>query len=293
MQLIGYIISGAVASAPYILLAYGFVLTNEASRVFNLALGAAFVSGAFAAYELTTKLHVPYGIAMLAGLAVGGLVNAAIYQFLLRPIIARARTIVGMLVIAVGVVTAVSYLLSYASHYASLTLSPTLLSGDVKIGSIAVPDLEIGFFVLTAAILGATEFAIRKTSYGLALLSLSDNEELARIVGVRTQSVILLAYLFAGAAAGLAAVFQESVAGLTSFNGLDAIVIASIAALIGGMRNRRFAVLGAIFLGIIQGASLEWVSGEWQDTVTYAVLIIVIIVLPRGLAGLVTGAERR
>ena len=149
------------------------------------------------------------------------------------------------------------------------------------------------FLAVTCLILAAAELVIRRTPYGFAVTALSDNEELAAIVGVRTHNIIRVAYLFSGALAGLSAVFQTTVVGLTPFDGLDAIVIASIAALIGGMRHRPFAVLGAIFLGVVGGVSLQWVSGEWQDTITYGVLIIVIIVLPRGLAGLTAGADRR
>lgn len=293
MQILQFIITGAIGSAPYMLLAYGFVLTNEASGVFNLALGAAFIAGAFAAYEMAGRLHLEFGVAVIAAVLVGAIINAAIYEFLIRPVIARARSLVGMLVIAVGTVTVVSYSLSYASHYSSLILSPTVLSKDIHLGTITIPQLQLAFFLLTCVILIVAEFAIRRTSYGLALTALSDNDELARIVGVRTGPVILIAYLFAGAIAGLAAVFLESVASVTTFDGLNAIVIASIAALIGGIKNRRFALIGALFLGIVQGVSLEWVAGKWQDAVTYAVLILVIIVLPRGLAGVVMGAERR
>lgn len=293
MQLLQFAITGVVSSAPYMLLAYAFVLTNQASGVFNLALGAAFVAAAYVAYEIATVLNLPLALAVVAGIAASAVLNAAIYECLFRPVIARARSLVGMLVIAVGAVTVVSYSLSYASHYASLTLSPSLLSGDIRLGSIDIPELQLMFLGLAGLILITAEVVIRRSKYGLALNALSDNEELAEIVGVRTRNIIRVAYLFAGALAGLSAIFQESVVGLTSFQGLDAIVIASIAALIGGMRSRRFAVLGAVFLGVVQGVSLQWVSGEWQDAVTYVVLIVVIIVLPRGLAGLVTGAERR
>jgi branched-chain amino acid transport system permease protein len=293
MQVLEFIITGAIGSAPYMLLAYGFVLTNEASGVFNLALGAAFISAAFAAYELAGKHHLSFGLAVIAAVVVGAVINAAIYELLIRPVIVRARSLVGMLVIAVGTVTAISYALSYASHYSALILSPTILSGDIHLGAITIPELQLAFFLLACVILAAAELGIRRTSYGLALTALSDNDELARIVGVRTRPVILIAYLFAGAAAGLAAIFLESVASITTFDGLNAIVIASIAALIGGIKNRRYALIGALFLGVVQGVSLEWVAGKWQDAVTYAVLILVIIVLPRGLAGVVMGAERR
>ena len=109
------------------LLAYAFVLTNQASGVFNLALGAAFVLGGYVLYEVCTVSGLPFVVGLLAAIVASAVLNVAIYQWLFRPVIARSRSLVGMLVIAVGAVTIVSYGLSYLSHYASFTYSPPFL----------------------------------------------------------------------------------------------------------------------------------------------------------------------
>lgn len=143
--------------------------------------------------------------------------------------------------------------------------------------------------VVVAWALAATGWAIVKfTQVGKAMRAVADDPLGANIVGIDSNRVIRSSFVLGSALAGAAGMLISLETNLEPTMGLNAVMKAIIACIVGGVGSVPGAMVGGIFLGIIENLSVFAIASQWKDTVAFAILIGFLVLRPAGILG---GAE--
>jgi branched-chain amino acid transport system permease protein len=284
-QLLQNIINGLSAGSVYALLAVGVVLIYKSSEVLNFAHGGFAMLATFVAYQLSTKWGLGYGVAAVAALAFAFLLGAGVYRVTLdRARAGGAHAVVmvtiGILMVVEGIAGVVWGTDTKEFHHYFAEPESFLLPGGLVLSK--HDAWIVGVAVL---IVGLLAVFFRTTRIGVALRAVSQNEVAAQLMGVRVAHVHALTWGIAtmlGALAGLLIVpklFLDP--GMMFAPTLKAFA----AAVLGGMTSVAGAIVGAWLLGIIETLAGAYVSTEFQASIAFLIIIIVLVIRPEGLLG--------
>ncbi len=254
----GQILNGAEFGAVNGLLALGLVLTYRASRVINFSYGAMGALAATVAVECNLAHHVNWfvciGIALLVGAALGLLVDAIIrWRFFTAPRLIVMVVTIGLAQLFGGIQLLVPGWLGGPSIVGGVTtplsshhvlIFPVLFNGNDLLIAIAVPVVlvALGWFLL-------------RTDAGIAVRSVADNADRARLLGIPVRRLSTLVWVIAGVLAGLTSILSAPSAGITISAGAGPALIlpALAAAIIAGMENLPLAFAASVGLGVTSG----------------------------------------
>lgn len=281
-ELVQFILAGLTVGTIYALVALGFTVTYNATGVVNFAQGEFVVLGGLLAVSLSSA-GLPTIAAGAGAVLITGTVAAVVHTSTIARI-PRATTF-GVIMVTLGVAIVIRALALILWGSEARTL-PAFSAGEsiaVLGGTVAPQSAWIGGGTVVTML--AVYLFFTRTRWGDAMLATSDNREGASLVGVRTARVGLSAFVIGGM---LAAIGGVLITPLTTMNydlGLVFTIKGFTAAVLGGFGSPIGAVIGGIVLGLIEKIGAGYISTGYQDLISLGVLVLVLMVLPRGIVG--------
>ena len=163
------------------------------------------------------------------------------------------------------------------------------LAAPVNILGYQVRGLDLLTITVTVFLLISLVVFLKKTSIGTQMRAAAENFSMARLLGVRANLVIAVAFALSGLLAGVAAVIFVAQTGLISPTaGLSPVLAAFVATIIGGLGTLTGAVLGGYALGaitVLLQVTLPEDLRPFRDAFVFFALVIILIVRPQGLMG--------
>ena len=127
------------------------------------------------------------------------------------------------------------------------------MTNTFSVGSLSIEWFDVTVIGVTLVTLAATAIVLQRTMFGLSLRAAAEDFDTARLMGVRSDSVIRGAFALSGLLAGIAGIFWLMRAGSTTPSaGIDPMLKGVLAALIGGLGSLRGAVIGGLALGLAE-----------------------------------------
>jgi branched-chain amino acid transport system permease protein len=140
--------------------------------------------------------------------------------------------------------------------------------------------------VAALVILGAgLALYVTRTRFGKAVLAMTDNPEMARVIGIDTLRVSLASFVIGSAIAAVPACLILVKDGATAHMGFAAVFMAFVAVVVGGVGSLRGAVAGGLALGLVESTGMVKIPTQWQSSIAFVVLFLVLLFRPRGLFG--------
>ncbi|HUD59734.1 MAG TPA: branched-chain amino acid ABC transporter permease [Acetobacteraceae bacterium] len=286
------LLPGLTTGCVYALVALGFVLCANVSGVVNFAQGEFVMLGGMAAAWLI-GLNVPFVLAIVAATAIGGAVGAAQEFLTLAPVrqqphFIQITTTVGFAVVLRGITLIVA---------GKDALSVPGFSGDgvfFVFGAI-LPVQSLWVWGATLLMLVGTFTVLRYTTIGRAVRACSINLQAARLMGVNAERLRVIVFAVSGATGALAGVVITPIVLASWDAGLTYSTKGFIGAILGGFRSPMAAVLGGLFIGLLESLGAGYVSSGWKDFIVYGVLLAWLLiqggVFLRGRAGAAAGGQ--
>ena len=281
MDALQAIIDGVALGSIYALVAMGITLIFGVMRLINFAQGETITAGAYS-FVITTELPLALRIVVMFATVIA--FSLAI-ELGLRPL--RNATPAALLVttFAFSFLLQSVFLLVWSSQgdnpLVLSKLNEALSVGDLKIRWVTLASIGVG-----ALLLVATALFLNRTSLGLQMRAAAHDFRTARILGVRANRVIMLAFLIAGilaAAATLMLVVQRPL--VTPTYGFNVAIPALVGVVVGGMDRIVTGTMGGFLIGfvtVILGSYLE--SGRvFLTSVVFALVIVVLVLRPNGV----------
>jgi len=301
--LLQQIVNGLVLGSIYALIALGYTMVYGILGIINFAHGEVLMVGAMVSLTLITLImQLPLGlpswamllIVLLGAMAVCAALSFLIERFAYRPL--RNAPRLAPLISAIGVSVLLQTLAMMIWSRNPLTYPQLLPSTPIDLfGSGATVTAKEIVIVLSSFILmGLLLLIVHKTRLGRAMRATAEQPNIAALMGVNPNRVISITFMLGGSLAALAGVMMATNYGNAHFAmGFIPGLKAFTAAVLGGIGNIQGAMLGGLLLGLIEalGAGYigDWTGGvlgsNYQDIFAFMVLILVLVLRPRGLLG--------
>jgi branched-chain amino acid transport system permease protein len=273
------IISGLESGSWYSLLALSIVIVMKATDVPNFAQAQIGLVAAFVAWWTTTK-GVPFGLAVLIGLAAGYAIGAVIEPIAIRPLIRRGHF--PILLMTIGLTFALSALISRVWGATPRRFETPWTGKNFEVGSQIITYgqlITIGAGLLVAA--GLTAFF--RTPWGVRMRAIAENPSVARLLGVPSGRIANLAWGIGGAIAALAMMLHTQATLLTD-SAADALILKGfVAAVIGGFTSLGGAFIGGLAIGVLENLAGAYISSGWKSAVAMMIVFGFLLAKPQGL----------
>lgn len=268
----------------YALLALAYFLFARTTDTINFAVGG-YAMAAAMLYATLTGSGTPPVPALVAAVALGGLLGAVTELLVVRPIASKGRD-------EFVVVLAITAMLFVLQQLAGVFFGRRAIIGDplkegefVLLGhAVNLQDLLTIVGALVATILVGLWIARGRS--GRMMRAIGDNEEAGRTLGIPVRRIRILAASVGGLLAGLAGALTAPQAGNSFHSGVSLSIVGFVALVIGGMGSPYAPLVGGILLSFLElGTSLAFGSAS-RDYFLLIAVLLVFVVRPEGLFSL-------
>ena len=291
MLLLQLTINGLAAGALYALMAVGFAIIYNGTRILHLAHGAAFTFGGYMLYVLVSGLKMPilvaFPLAVLATAALGVLMDVFVY----RPLRAKDSSNDAVLIASIGLLTLLQaiYALVFGTETRNLRHDPM---PSFEIGEIIVTEFHIIAALVAVVLFTLLQVFLTRSRYGRAIRALADNPKLAVVIGIDTDRLYMLLFALGSGLAAVAMGLMAFDTGIRPQMGFSVMVLILVAVIVGGIGYLPGAAAGGVLLGVLQHVSLWQLSAGWQDVVVFGALILFLLLRPQGIFGHLLATRR-
>ncbi len=276
-------INGLLIGGTYATVAVGFSLVWGILNVINIAHGALVMLGAYVTYWLFTLYHID----PLLSLPLTGALLFALGYPLQRIVInqvVRASFFITFL-LTFGLELLITNL-ALAAWTADIRAVTTSYSGwSVALGPIALPVVRLVSLVIALLTAAALQLIMTRTRLGGAIRATASDQEAARLMGIPIAHVYALTFAIAAATAGIAGSLISLSFPIFPSMGAGYTLIAFVTCVLGGLGSVPGALLGGLFLGLLQTYAASWLGPNFDNIIAFSVLILVLLVRPAGLLG--------
>ncbi|HEY8083528.1 MAG TPA: branched-chain amino acid ABC transporter permease [Solirubrobacterales bacterium] len=269
----------------YALIALGVTVVFTVMGMMNFAHGEFIMLSAYALYVLA---GLPFAAAVGGALLTGVVIAVFVERVAFRPV--RNADLSAQLVTSLAVAAILQSVVTAAVDVRAQSIeTPALISESTQLGGISVPNLEFLTLGLTAVVLGGLGWLLYRTRTGLAMRAAAENFEMARLLGVRADRLIAIAFAISGALAAAVGVLLVMQTGQVSPGmGLTPVLIGFVAVVIGGFGRMFGAVIGGLLLGALSSLLGTYLPDDlvpFRDAIVFTVPVVILIFRPHGLLG--------
>ena len=279
---IQYVVDAISLGSLYALFALGIALIFGIMRLVNFAHGELVMVGAFAVVliPLPDAVLIPLTLVLVVALAL------AMERIAFRPV--RDASPATLLITSF----ALSFLLQ---NLAALIWGSTprstgfaaSLGGSFTLGSVSIQKLDVIVVGVTLGLLLGVAVFLRKTTIGTQMRAAAEDFRMARVLGIRADRVVSVAFALSGLLAGVAAILLTARTGSVSPTiGVNVVLYAFIATVVGGMGSLRGAVVGGFSIGALTvalQAMLPIALRPYRDAFVFAAVLAALVARPQGL----------
>jgi branched-subunit amino acid ABC-type transport system permease component len=280
------IANSIIAGSLYALVAMSFNLIYGASRVLNLAHGALGTVAAYTVYLSFATLSFPLPASIFLGIVSGAVLAWSMEAGIFRHLRKNKASDLVLLISSLGALVVIESLI--AIFFTSQFKSMATILGEVRrveLFGAVLTDVQLVTIGSALAVFLAFWLMLSFTRFGKALRAVSDDEEVARIVGIDTQKIIGYVFCIGGAVMAGAGILSGLDTGIEPRMGFLLILLGAIASIIGGIGNVYGAFLGAYLLGFVENFGVWFTAVQMKYIIIFSVLIFFLLFLPRGFFG--------
>ena len=288
------VVSGLMLGAIYLTVAVAFTLTIGVLNFLNFTIPSIFMLTGMVGWALMSSGYLAFAgywswlLALIAGVAVSTVASLVVERFTFRYLQTRHGDATEH---AIPLVSSLGFLLIFENLVVIACGSeaqrfPVPFKADAHLFGIVIGLPQLASLVLSLAVVAIISFVLRHTRFGRALRTIAESPEIASLVGVDVSRVVPMIFLITGLLCGLAgALFTLNYGDVSPYMG-DHIGTKAIAAMVlGGLGSIWGAILGGLLVGLTETLSIHFLGGDSVQMTVWGLLLVVIIVSPRGLFG--------
>ncbi len=286
------LIDALALGSLYALIALGVTLVYTVMGMMNFAHGEFIM---LAAYALFAFAGLPFAAAVASALLVGIAIALLAERVAFRPV--RDADLSAQLVTSLAVAAILQNAVAVTvGARAQSVRTPAAISESTSVGDFSVPNLEFLTLGLTAIVVGGLGLLLYRTRTGLAIRAAAENFDMARLLGVRADQVIAIAFAISGVLAAMVGVLIVMQTGQVSPTmGLTPVLVGFVAVVIGGFGRIFGAVIGGLLLGALYsllGVYLPEGLVPFREAIVFTFPVLILIARPHGLLGSDLGRAR-
>jgi branched-chain amino acid transport system permease protein len=274
--------TGLAMGCIYALVGLSFILIYNATHGLNFAHGELVMLSAFVFYSAIST-GAPYWAAVLMTFAAMAAFGAVYQRLLFFPL--RDRPMLAFVIATIGFSI-------FARNLALLVWGPNPLrvpsafsSSSVNLLGVVLAPEQLFIVAITICVLVVQYAVFFHTDIGRRLRATAQNVEMAQLMGIRPSRMIAITFVVSAVLCGIAGVLVAPIFLVDTDIGLNLILKAFIAVIIGGFGSLPGAVVGGIVVGLLEIFVAVFISSVYKDAICFSLLIFLLIVFPQGIFG--------
>jgi branched-chain amino acid transport system permease protein len=274
---------GVLIGGIYALMASGLTLIFGVLRIINIAQGAFLVLVATFTWWLWRETGIdPILAAVITTPLMFGL-GWVTYRFVVSRI--RDQPPSMSVLLTFGLALVIEGVLNVVAGNRFRSATPAYFEQSFRVGAILLPKAQMYGFAAAVAVLGCLYLVLTRTWNGRAIRATAQNPSAAALVGIGTMSTATLAFALGAASAGVGGSILSVLYPFFPASHYDWISRLLGIVVLGGMGSLPGALVGALVLGLAETMTATYGSLRWSTLVFYLVIMVVLLVRPRGLFG--------
>lgn len=283
-MLIQLLANGVVMGAIYALVALGFALVYNTTRIFHIAYAVLYMVSPYFLLTFYKTLQFPFLTAFLIAVFLTMLLSVIIELFVYRPLDRKKSSLNVILISSIGVMIVVVNMVAmlYGNETKILTSD---ISQSVTFGNIILTHTQLWQFFGSLALIGIFLVFLKYSKFGIQTRAMRDDAELYTVFGMDVYQMRLVLFAFSAFFAAVGGGLVAYDVGMDPYVGMPMLLNAVVALIIGGVGRFEAPILGGFIIGILQSMVVWAFSSRWQDAVTFTLLILFLLFRPQGILG--------
>jgi branched-chain amino acid transport system permease protein len=281
LDFIQMVVGGIAVGSTYALMGLAMVIIYKTSEVPNFAQGEMALASSFLAMMLLTTLKMSVVPAFFLAMGFAVLLGCFLEFAILRR--AKEPNILGMIVITIGIEMMILGIVSWKFGAEQKTMPfPIGPYDSYMVKDIFIGQLEALILVSALVLMSVLFLFFRFSKLGLAMKATQQNSTAARIVGIRTNRILMMTWGISSAVGAVAGLLISPVM-MHPYMMWDPMLKGFAAAVMGGMTSLPGAVIAAYLLGIIENLFGGYISIEFKSVVAFVIIVMILCFKPSGL----------
>jgi branched-chain amino acid transport system permease protein len=281
------LVHGIMIGGMYSLIALGLVLVYKSSRVLNLAYGSFLMILAWLCWSFADQLSLPIWLSVLLVLAVASLAGLSVERIILRPLIGHSTVAIIIVTLALGYLLEGIAIMIWGARTRGM---PEFISGDAFwLGPVSIPQQYVFAFGMAMLLAALLFMFVRYTKLGLGMQIASENQQLARSLGISVKNIFAETWVFALVIAAIAGILYASLHAVSNYNAIVGLNKALPVIILGGLESLPGALVGGLIVGVVESIGGGYidplVGGGFSDVIPLIVMLLILLVKPYGIFG--------
>ncbi|GIW66979.1 MAG: branched-chain amino acid ABC transporter permease [Candidatus Parcubacteria bacterium] len=279
------LINSLIAGAIYSLVAVGFSLIYSVCRFVHFAHGAVIAYSGYLLYLFYQQLKFDFWLsvilALICGSILGWLIDFLVYKNL------RKRKASNVILL----IASVAFLIIFESLILIIWSAEIKNIGFIKIspgkeilGAIITP-LQVIIIFVSIILLIIFSLFMKKSKLGKAMRAVSDNKNVAEVLGISAEKIYSYSFLIGSFIAGIAGILIGLEQNLEPTMGTSLMIKGFTSAIIGGVGSIPGSILGSYLLGLAENFGIWFLPSGYKDAIVFIILFLFLLIKPQGILG--------
>lgn len=278
------IVNGLIIGSIYSLIALGYSMVYGILRIVNFAHGDVMMFGSFLGLVFMNTFQMNVIAAFLLAAMCTAILGMIIERFAYRPLRKYERIVT--LVSAMGVSIMLSNLAQLIWGTGTQNYVIPFKIATYEVMNITITNLQIIILATSVVLMVALYLFVHKTKMGVAMRATAQSLDNASLMGINVNRIISLTFaigsILAALAGMLVSMYYDAVYPTMGYMfGLKAFT----AAVLGGIGSIPGAMIGGLLLGVVENLGGTFISTQYQDMISFVILIFVLVLRPTGIFG--------
>lgn len=282
------LVNGLIAGAIYALAAAGFALVYKVVKFQYFSHGAVIAFGAYLFFTFFNRMKLNIFIAasltIIAVVLITLIKDKLVYLQLRR----RNATSLTLLIASISLLIFMSSLILaiYGASTKSISLGKKTRILDFGLVTMTSTQICIIFFAMLLFLL--LYFVLKKTKLGKAMRALSDNKEVAQIVGINPEKIYTYTFIISAVLGAVSGILIGVEQNLYPRMGVIIIIKGFISAVVGGLGSVPGSIAGGFFIGIVENLGILYLPSGYKDVIAFTIMLMFLLFRPQGIMGVKT-----
>lgn len=286
------LINGLIAGAIYALVASGFSLIYSTCKFIHFAHGVVIAFSAYFLYFLFAILGLEFYISVLLSIVFASLLGYCLNFLVYKKLRDRKASDFILLISSLALLILLESLILMSFGAEVKTIGFIEFSKGIDIFGAIITPLQIVIIAVSVLLLFSLLLFMKKTRLGKAMRAVSDNKNVAEIIGISSEKIYAWSFIIGSALAGVAGILIGLEQNLEPTMGTSLIIKGFTVAIIGGIGSIPGAILGAFLLGIIENLGIWYLPSGYKDAIAFILLFLFLLLRPKGILGIKREGEK-
>ncbi|HEX2197555.1 MAG TPA: branched-chain amino acid ABC transporter permease [Burkholderiales bacterium] len=275
--------NGLMLGGLYACIAAGFSLVWGVLNVINILHGSFIVLGGYLAFFAYSLLGVHPFVAVLLAPPLFFAFGFALQAGVINRMIAAPVLLTLSLTFGLDLMLSNAMVLGFSADFRKLVLDPPL--GVTSLGPLVLANDRLIGMVLALALTGLLYLLLARSRIGRAIVAVRMDREAAALMGVNVRRIYAITFGLGTLMAGACGALLAMIFPISPLVGSTYLGKAFVICVLGGLGSVPGAMIGGLTLGVVESFGALWFGPEHAITLSFSLLILVLIVRPSGLLG--------